>query len=265
MTFHSIVMIEELKKGRNNMKKIRVEVCAGSVEDCIAAEQGGADQIELNSAVHLGGLTPSVGLARLAKKNTSLPIYAMLRPRAAGFHYNETEMNTLRIDAKALIDEKVDGLVFGFLNSDSSFNKELNKEFVDLCHDAKIDAVIHRSFDRAEDPYEAIETLIEIGADRILTSGQAAKAIDGLDLLKDLQEKYGDQIELVVGSGVNKDNIKEILEKTNVNQVHASFKAWSKDPTTDSNGVSYSYSDLGDYEVSSLKKIRAFISTLEND
>lgn len=247
------------------MKKVRVEVCAGSVEDCIAAEKGGAHQIELNSAVHLGGLTPSTGLARAARQATSLPIYAMLRPRAAGFHYNDSEMDVLRIDAQALIDEKVDGLVFGFLNSDSTFNKALNKEFVDLCHKAKIDAVIHRSFDRAQDPYEAIETLIEIGADRILTSGQANKAVDGLDLLKDLQGKYGDKIELVVGSGVNKDNVKEILDKTKVNQVHASFKAWKEDPTTKSNGVSYAYSEFGDYEVSSLEEIRRFVSTIKDE
>lgn len=247
------------------MKKIHVEVCAGSVDDCIAAEEGGAHQIELNSAVHLGGLTPSLGLARLARKNTKLPIYAMLRPRAAGFHYDDLEIETLRIDAQALIDEKVDGLVFGFLNDDSTLNYEINKEFIDLCHKNNIDAVIHRAFDQTPNPYNAIETLISLGANRILTSGQKDKAMDGLELLKDLQEKYGDRIELVVGSGVNDDNVTTILKTTNVNQVHASFKDWKKDPSTSSENVSYAYSENGDYEVSSLDKIKSLVSKIQHD
>lgn len=247
------------------MKDIRVEVCAGSVEDCIAAEKGGAHQIELNSAVHLGGLTPSLGLTRLARKNTTLPIYAMLRPRASGFHYDALEIETLRVDAKALINEKVDGLVFGFLNEDARFNKELNKEFIDMCHDHKIDAVIHRSFDQTPDPYQAIESLIELGADRILTSGQKNHAVDGLELLSDLQAKYGDKIELVIGSGVNEKNVLEIIKKTKVNQVHASFKAWENDPTTTSDSVSYAYSKEGDYEISSLDKIQSMMSTLKDE
>lgn len=247
------------------MEKIRVEVCAGSVEDCIAAEQGGAHQIELNSAVHLGGLTPSVGLARLARQNTKLPIYAMLRPRAAGFHYDALEVETLRIDAQALIDEKVDGLVFGFLNEDSSLNLDLNKEFIDLCHQHEIDAIIHRSFDQTPDPYQAIESLIKLGAHRILTSGQKDTAMEGIDLLTDLQEKYGHQIELVVGSGVNIDNVKEIIDRAKVTQVHASFKGWKMDPSTSSKDVSYAYSDQGDYEVSSLEKITALVKSLKDE
>lgn len=244
------------------MSKVMVEVCAGSLEDCINAKQAGADRIELNQAVHMGGLTPSIGLVKLAKQTVDLPIMAMVRPRGAGFCYNGTEIAIMREDAKALLDAGVEGLVFGFLDQERNIDVALTKEFTTMCHQKGAQAVFHRAFDRSVDPFEAIETLIDLKVDRILTSGLKPSAHEGIDLLKTLQMKYNGKIELCVGAGVNSDNVQEIVNKTGIKQVHASFKSWKHDPTTHGNQVSYQYSELGDYEYSDPSKIKALIDKL---
>ena len=233
------------------MKKI-IEVCAGSYQDCMAAYHGKADRVELNSALSVGGLTPSVSALKKVKEETTLKVICMVRPRAAGFCYDEDDEMIMMEDARLLLDNGADGIAFGFLNEDGSVKVDKTKEMIDLIHSYHKEAVFHRAFDVCPDPYQAIETLIELKADRILTSGQKAKAYDGKDLIKDLQEKYGDQIELLAGSGVNASNASMLMEYTGIHQVHSSCKAYLNDPTTSNNGVSYAYLDADhemDYDV----------------
>lgn len=236
-----------------------VEVCAGSVEDCITASRAGADRIELNNALHMGGLTPSYATLTLAKAKTNIPIVSMVRPRGAGFHYNDIEVETMFVDAKNLLELGSDGLAFGFLDADSKIHKDLTLKMVGLCHSKNAEAVFHRAFDVVPDAYEAIETLIECGVNRILTSGLASTGIEGVEVLADLQTKYGDKIELLVGSGVNESNVKEIIDRTNIKQVHGSFKGWSVDLSTESATVSYRYSDVGDYDGVDADKLISFL------
>lgn len=221
----------------------KIEICCGSYEDALAAYKGGAKRIELNQALHLGGLTPDVSALMLAKKNTDLEIVCMVRPRAAGFCYTDNEYEAMLIDLKLLLDNGADGIAFGFLTEDFEVDKTRTKEFIDIIHSYGKTAVYHRAFDCTKDPYSAIETLIELGADRILTSGQKAKAMDGKDLIKDLQIKYGDKIELLAGSGMNATNAKEMMEYTGISQVHSSCKSWREDVTTKYNEVTYGYSE----------------------
>ena len=221
---------------------IKVEICCGSYEDCLAAQKGNATRIELNSALHLGGLTPAIGTVKLAKKDVSLPIICMVRPRGCGFYYTEAEYKAMMMDAKELLEAGADGLAFGFLHEDGTVDIERNKEMITLIHAYNKEAVFHRAFDCAKDAYATMETLIELGVDRVLTSGLEAKAWDGRALIKDLQEKYGDKIEILAGSGVNATNAKALMEETGISQVHSSCKAWVKDPTTNVNpGVTYAY------------------------
>lgn len=243
---------------------IKVEVCAGSVQDCIKAEKMGADQIELNSGIFMGGLTPSLGMLQMAKEKVSIPIYPMLRPRGGGFCYDELEVENMRRDAHLFAKEDADGLVFGFLNEDRTINKTLTEEFVDICNSYGIESIFHRAFDNVVDPYEAIETLIEVGVTRILTSGLKNSALEGAALLKELQEKYGDQIELIAGAGINKDNVVSLVKTSNVSQVHASFKVWEEDPTTSGDFVSYKFSDEGSYDVVDETKISEVVSLLKD-
>lgn len=228
--------------------KVSVEVCAGSVEDCIKAEQVGANTIELNNGLFLGGLTPSYATLKLAKQKTSIPIISMVRPRAGGFHYNDVEIETMFMDAEHLLENGSNGLAFGFLTNEGLVDKDLTLKMTQLCHRHHASAVFHRAFDIVEDPIITIEALIECGVDRILTSGLKATAPEGAGLLRQLQINYGDRIELLMGSGINSNNVAQLIQDTGIKRVHASFKGWFDDATTQSESVSYAYSNEGDYD-----------------
>lgn len=229
-----------------------VEVCCGSYYDAKQAFLGGADRVELNSALHLGGLTPSVANLILSKRYTSLKVIAMVRPRAGGFCYNEEDFQAMEMDTLLMLENGADGIAFGCLTEDGELDIEKNKKLIHMIKQKKKEAVFHRAFDCVKDPYKAIETLIELGVNRVLTSGLQAKAVDGKDLLKDLQEKYGHKIQILAGSGLNADNAKEFLEYTGIQQIHSSCKDWKNDPTTSGEHVTYSYANApheNDYDV----------------
>lgn len=218
-----------------------IEICCGSYEDAMHAYQGGARRIELNSALHLGGLTPSLASLTLTKKNTDLQVICMVRPRGAGFCYKEVEYEQMKEDAIFLLENGADGLAFGFLNEDSTIDENRTKEFVSLIQSYGKEVVFHRAYDCVVDPFKSIELLISLGVDRILTSGLQAKAMDGKELLKTLQATYGDIIELLAGSGMNASNAKAMMEYTGIQQIHSSCKDWCVDETTIGKYVNYSY------------------------
>ena len=244
------------------MKRDLFEVCAGSVQDCINAQLGGADRVELNSALHLGGLTPSLAMLRLVKEKTSLKVVCMDRPRAAGFCYDEVETETMFEDAKILLENGADGISFGFLNSDATINETETKKMVELIHQYQKEAVFHRAFDCVDDPMHAIKQLIDCGVDRILTSGLQPTAMQGASVLEKLQSEFGNQIELLAGSGINANNIRTLKEQTGLHQFHGSCKEWCKDPTTTVGNVSYAYHEGDDYDCVSLEKVKRIVQEL---
>ena len=244
------------------MKRDLFEVCAGSVQDCINAQLGGADRVELNSALHLGGLTPSLAMLRLVKEKTSLKVVCMDRPRAAGFCYDDVEIETIFEDAKILLENGADGISFGFLNSDATINVIETKKMVELIHQYQKEAVFHRAFDCVDDPMHAIKQLIDCGVDRILTSGLQPTAMQGVSVLEKLQSEFGDQIELLAGSGINANNIRALKEQTGIHQFHGSCKEWCKDPTTTVGNVSYAYHESDDYDCVSLEKVKSIVQEL---
>ena len=244
------------------MKRDLFEVCAGSVQDCINAQLGGADRVELNSALHLGGLTPSLAMLRLVKEKTSLKVVCMDRPRAAGFCYDDVEIETMFEDAKILLENGADGISFGFLNFDATINMTETKKMVELIHQYQKEAVFHRAFDCVDDPMHAIKQLIDCGVDRILTSGLQPTAMQGASVLEKLQSEFGNQIELLAGSGINANNIRALKEQTGLHQFHGSCKVWCKDPTTTVGNVSYAYHESDDYDCVSLEKVKSIVQEL---
>ena len=244
------------------MKRDLFEVCAGSVQDCINAQLGGADRVELNSALHLGGLTPSLAMLKLVKEKTSLKVICMDRPRAAGFCYDDVEIETMFEDAKILLENGTDGISFGFLNSDATINVTETKKMVELIHQYQKEAVFHRAFDCVDDPMHAIKQLIDCGVDRILTSGLQPTAMQGASVLEKLQSEFGNRIELLAGSGINANNIRALKEQTGLHQFHGSCKEWCKDPTTTVGNVSYAYHESDDYDCVSLEKVRSIVQEL---
>lgn len=218
-----------------------IEICCGSYMDGLTAYNGGAKRIELNSALSVGGLTPSLASLIRIKKETSLKVICMVRPRAAGFCYEKDEVELMFDEAKLFLENGADGIAFGFLNSDYTIDIKNTSKMVELIHSYDKEAVFHRAFDVTKDPFDSIEVLISLKVDRVLTSGQEDKAIDGKELLKILQNKYGSQIEILAGSGINYNNAKDFMEYTGIKQIHSSCKSFKNDVTTKLNNVSYSY------------------------
>lgn len=215
------------------MKKYLLEVCCGSVEDVLEAERGGADRVELNSCLFHGGLTPSVGELITAKKLSKLPIMTMVRPRQGGFCYTKAEYMTALADAEKLLENGTDGLVFGFLKADGSLDRERTKELVRLAGDKT--KVFHRAIDVADDWKKMLSELIEIGVDRVLTSGLAPDVFYGIDVIKEMVAFAAGRIQILPGAGVNLKNVDKIMEITGCDQVHVARFKQALDPSTANN------------------------------
>ena len=136
-----------------------VEICCGSYEDALNAYKGKAKRIELNSALYLGGLTPSLASLKLTKKNTNLKVITMVRPRGAGFYYNDIEFEVMKEDARCLLENGADGIAFGCLNEDGTIHEKQTKEMIDIIKEYQGEVVFHRAFDCVKDPYVSIELL----------------------------------------------------------------------------------------------------------
>ena len=246
------------------MKKI-IEICCGSYEDAINAWHEGAKRIELNSALYMGGLTPSLGTLRLVKQNTDLKVICMVRPRGGGFCYSEADFETMKTDAEILMEHGADGIAFGCLDEEGNIHIERTLEIIDIIKKYEGEAVFHRAFDCVKNPYESMETLIAMGVDRVLTSGLKAKAMDGMELIAQLQEAYGDKIEILAGSGINASNAGDIMEKTGIWQVHSSCKGYRHDPTTTGEEVTYSYMEgvhKDDYDVVEEELVKKLVESV---
>ena len=149
---------------------------------------------------------------------------------------------------------------------DGSINEKQTKEMIDIIKEYQGEVVFHRAFDCVADPYAAIELLIHLGVDRILTSGLKPKAMDGKELIKDLQNKYGNQIEILAGSGINASNARKMMEDTGIYQVHSSCKDWINDPTTKTHEVSYAYAPSpheNDYDVVSKELVEKIVESIK--
>ena len=187
----------------------------------------------------------------------------MVRPRGAGFCYNELEKEVMFEDAKIFLEAGAKGLAFGFLTPEGNMDWDATKKMIELCKAYNADSVVHRAFDCVKNPEETLETLIELGCTRILTSGQGKNIMSGLENLAKWQKQYGNQIEFLGGCGVSLANLTEILEKTGLEQLHGSFKSWAVDPTTTNGEVSYRYSDSGDYDLCHLESMKEAVTILK--
>ena len=246
------------------MEKI-IEVCCGSYDDALASYRGGAKRIELNSALYLGGLTPTLASLILSKKNTDLKVITMVRPRAAGFCYTNEEYETMKLDATLMLENGADGIAFGCLTKDGEIDVDQTKEIIDIIKSFNGEVVFHRAFDCVSDADKAMNILIELGVDRVLTSGLMPKAMDSIDMIKHLQQEYGDKIEILAGSGMNAINVKEMMDRTGISQVHSSCKGWRNDSTTSGKFVNYCFASephQNDYDVVDEELVRKIVDSI---
>lgn len=210
-----------------NREEFKFEICANSVESCLAAQEGGADRVELCAGIPEGGTTPSYGEIKLARKLlTKTKLHVIIRPRGGDFLYTPLELERMEEDIRICRDLGVDGVVFGCLTEEGEVDKEANRRLVELARPMSV--TFHRAFDRTADPMKALEDIISLGCNRILTSGQQPKAIDGISLLAQLEKKLKEYlqppIQLLAGSGVNEENIQQIFDATGIHEYHFSAR-----------------------------------------
>lgn len=210
-----------------NREEFKFEICANSVESCLAAQEGGADRVELCAGIPEGGTTPSYGEIKLARKLlTKTKLHVIIRPRGGDFLYTPLELERMEEDIRICRELGVDGVVFGCLTEEGEIDREANRRLVELARPMSV--TFHRAFDRTADPMKALEDIISLGCNRILTSGQQPKAIDGISLLAQLEKKLKEYplppIQLLAGSGVNEENIRQIFDATGIQEYHFSAR-----------------------------------------
>ena len=196
------------------------EIVVYNIESAIKAQEGGADRIELCDNPGEGGTTPSFGVIENVRQNVSMDVYVMIRPRGGDFLYSSYEFHAMKRDIYQCQRLSVDGIVLGILNPDGTIDKKRCKELIDKARPLKV--TCHRAFDMTRDPFEALENCIEAGFDRILTSGQKLKAIDGVGLISELIKRANDRIAIMPGSGVNENTVEEIVTKSGAREIHFS-------------------------------------------
>jgi copper homeostasis protein len=209
-------------------RQVTLEIAIGTLADALAAEAGGADRVELNSALPLGGLTPSLGLLQEVKRRSRLPVMVMIRPRPGACCYSDTDLDVMRRDAELALAHAADGLVFGILTADGHVDAERCRKMLDLIG-GKVPAVFHRAFDLTPDPFAAMETLIELGFKRIMSSGQEATAYDGIWKIASLIDEADDRIEIMPAGWINRHNVNDILTRTCCNQIHCGLRIRLRD------------------------------------
>ena len=184
---------------------MQVEICTDSLAGCLAAQKHGASRVELCSALAVGGLTPSYGLLQQCCEQAQIEIHAMIRPRAGNFLYTAAEIAVMQLDIKAAKKAGATGVVFGVLTATNEV-AEVNKTLFDLAVTLGLKVTFHRAFDLVVDYHQAIEKIATYGFHRLLTSGLQETALQGLDVICDLQQRYGAQLQIMAGSGVNAEN-----------------------------------------------------------
>jgi copper homeostasis protein len=207
---------------KNEKIKVITEVVVFSAEGAIAAQNGGADRVELCENVHDGGTTPSYGTIVQARKNLSIRLHVMIRPRSGDFSYSDVEFEIMKSDIEQCKNLGVDGVVFGILNYDAGVDKNRCKQLVELAK--PMTSSFHRAFDRTKNPLLSLEDVIECGFARILTSGQKPTALEGINLISELNRIADNRIIIMPGGGVREDNVIDIMAKSGTFEFHTSAR-----------------------------------------
>lgn len=240
-----------------------LEICAGSVESAIAARDGGAKRIELCAALEVGGVTPSAGVIAEARKVEGLVLNVIIRPRGGDFLYNEYEVACMEEDIRTCKRLGADGVVIGALTAEGDIDKDACKRLIDTADGMSV--TFHRAFDMCRNPQEALEELISLGCDRVLTSGLASTAEAGIPLLKQLVEQAAGRIIIMPGCGVNSKNAAMILNATGAEEIHASArKSVGSGMVFRHNGVSMGNPDCDEFarKETDVNEVRAIVNNI---
>ena len=207
-------------------KKYIIEIATSDFLTTQSAVAGGADRIELCANLTEGGSTPSLGTIKRCRETFDVLLYPIIRPRGGDFLYNKDEYEIMLHDLKLCRQLGCDGVVAGMLNMDGTIDIVRMSELIETAYPMEV--TFHRAFDRCKDPFAALEELIEIGCERILTSGQKLVAQEGVELIAELNKTSDGRIIIMPGSGVRKENIKMLADKTSCTEFHSSLRSKTK-------------------------------------
>jgi copper homeostasis protein len=201
-------------------QKPLLEVCVDSMASALAAQEGGADRIELCASLLEGGLTPSAATIEVTRRHLSIGIQVMIRPRGGDFLYSDIEFEVMQRDIALAKELGCDGVVFGILNADGTIDRERTRKLVEIARPLTV--TFHRAFDMVVDPQTALETLIDLSVDRVLTSGQEVNAAQGVQQLAALVKQARGRITIMPGGGITQDNIAYVATHSGASEYHMS-------------------------------------------
>jgi copper homeostasis protein len=238
---------------------ILIEACVNSVESAVEAQRGGARRVELCENLFDGGTTPSAGAMHAARRRLTIGFNVMIRPRGGDFCYSLAELEIMKGDLEVAGAAGVDGVVFGMLDTDGTVDEGQCRDLIRLARPMSV--TFHRAFDMTADPLAALDTLIDLGVDRVLTSGQQASAVRGADLIARLVERAGDRLVVMPGVGIDETNITGLIVRTGASEYHVLAEKRVASPVTHRNETAFMGSDpdRSEYErlVTDQDRIRA--------
>lgn len=208
---------------KNNM--IKLEVCSNSVQSSIEAQRGGAIRVELCDNLMEGGTTPSLSQIELSIQYTDIEINTIIRPRGGDFIYSDIEFETMKRDIEICGDAKCDGIVIGILNNDASIDKKRSEKLISIAHKYGMNVTFHRAFDRCANLQKSLEEIVQLGCNRILTSGGMPTALEGKKIIRQLIEQADNRIIIMPGGGITENNISELVRSTGLKEFHGSFRS----------------------------------------
>jgi copper homeostasis protein len=202
---------------------MKIEICVDSIEGALAAQAGGADRVELCDNLMEGGTTPSAGCIRVVRRHLTIGLQVIIRPRGGDFLYSERELDVMREDVRLAKEYGADGVVIGCLTADGGIDRERTAELMALARPMNV--TFHRAFDMCRDAQAALEEVIRLGVDRVLTSGQEASCVEGLEVIAALQKQAAGRIIVMPGGGITLRNVRKIVSATGVAEVHLSGRS----------------------------------------
>ena len=203
------------------------EVCADSLETVLVADKYGCNRVELCSALSVGGLTPGFGLVKTCVKHSNLEIHVMIRHVEGHFIVSDTDVETMTADVQMASEAGAKGIVFGCLTQDNNIDIRASEKVINAAKASGLEVTFHRAFDFVNEPFNALDQLIDLGVNRLLTSGQQATALEGISLIKKLVEHGAGKLEIMAGSGINSTNALKLAE-VGVEALHFSAHVKSK-------------------------------------
>jgi copper homeostasis protein len=244
-------------------KTMKLEIIGFNLESCIAAQAAGADRIELCAGPCEGGVTPSYAFIKAAREKLQIDLYVMIRPREGDFLYDEDEFEMMKADIAICKELGCDGIVTGILTKDGNVDIKRCGELIELAY--PMEATFHRAFDRVKNAFKALEDIINLGFERILTSGLRPKAMEGKNILADLVKQSDDRIIIMPGSGVTPENIIEIASATGAKEFHSSASKYVNsrmDYLNDQMAESLQYVSV---DVEKVKQMSGLLKQLSNN